>query len=261
MLLPPMEFDPVFLGGEGRSGTTLLRVMLDAHPSIACGPESHFLVDQHFRDFHKYFRDTLWRRGEGFGYEKSDLDDLFRDFARGWFETYMKKRGKRRWADKTPQTIHCLPYLWELFPTARFVHLIRDGRDVACSIIPQNWGPSTVEEAAERWVDCVWKGVIHRADTERYSEVRYEDLVRDPEAHVRRVLAWIGEEWDACVLDYHRDVADNPEKTESSAEQVARPLYTSSLGRWQRDLKPKQVKAFEKIAGETLEFLGYELAS
>lgn len=261
MLLPPMEFDPVFLGGEGRSGTTLLRVMLDAHPAIACGPESHFLTDPRFREFHEHFRNTWWRRGEGFGYAKEDLDDLFRDLARGWFETYMRKRGKRRWADKTPQTIHCLPYLWELFPTARFVHLIRDGRDVACSILPQTWGPSTIEEAAERWVDCIWKGVIHRADTARYTEVRYEDLVKDPEAEVRRVLAWIGEEWDPCVLEYHRDVADNPEKTESSAGQVAQPLYTSSLGRWRRDLTPKQVKAFERIAGETLEFLGYGLAS
>ncbi len=261
MLLAPMEFDPVFLGGEGRSGTTLLRVMLDAHPAIACGPESHFLVDPRFRAFHEHFRNTKWRRAEGFGYDKDDLDDLVRDFARGWFETYMKRRGKRRWADKTPQTIHCLPYLWELFPTARFVHLIRDGRDVACSIMPQNWGPNTITEAAERWVDCVWKGVIHRADTERYAEVRYEDLVTSPETEMRRILSWIGEEWDPAVLAHDRVDHDNPEHTESSAEQVARPLYTSSLGRWKRDLAPRDVKAFEKIAGETLEFLGFELAS
>ncbi len=257
MLLPPMEFDPVFLGGEGRSGTTLLRVMLDAHPSIACGPESQFLADPKFRAFHEHFRNTWWRRAAGFGYEQDDLDDLVRDFARGWFETYMRRRGKRRWADKTPQTIHHLPYLWRLFPTARFVHLIRDGRDVACSILPQNWGPNTVEEAAERWVDCVWKGVLHRADTERYCEVRYEDLVQSPETQVRRVLAWMGEDWDPAVLDYHSADKDNPELTESSAEQVQKPLYTSSIGRWQRDLSAHQVRAFEKIAGETLEFLGY----
>ena len=78
---------------------------------------------------------------------------------------------------------------------------------------------------------------------------------------VARVLAWVGEEWDPCVLEYHQDVADNPEKTESSAGQVAQPLYTSSLGRFRRELTPKQVRAFERIAGETLEFLGYGLAS
>ena len=80
MLLPPMDFDPVFLGGEGRSGTTLLRVMLDAHPSIACGPESQFLADPRFREFHKHFRDTWWRRGEGFGYAKEyDVERYWRE--------------------------------------------------------------------------------------------------------------------------------------------------------------------------------------
>ncbi len=259
MLLPEMEYPPIFLGGEGRSGTTLLRVMLDAHSGISCGPETHFLVDERFQKFHEHFRNTWWRRGEGYAYEKSDLDDLFRDFARGWFETYMRRRGKRRWADKTPQTIHILPYLWELFPAARFVHVIRDGRDVACSIIPQNWGPNNVKDAAHRWVDCIWKGVLHRADTERYVEVRYEQLAAEAESVLRPLMTWLGEEFEPAMLEYHRAQVDNPERTESSSEQVARPLYRSSIGRWRRDLSAKDLRQFLKIAGETLEFLGYEM--
>ncbi len=258
MLLSPMEFDPLFLGGEGRSGTTLLRVMIDAHPAISCGPETHFLVDERLRKYHDHFRGTWWRRGEGYGYTLDDMDDLVRDFARGWFETYMQRRGKRRWADKTPQTIHALEYMWRLFPTAKFVHVIRDGRDVACSIIPQKWGPNDVKSAARRWVDCIWKGVAHRANTERYHEVRYEELAPEPEPVLRELMTWIGEDFDPAMLDYHRADADNPTKTESSAEQVAQPLYTSSIGRWRRDLSAREVKQFTKIAGETLEFLGYE---
>ena len=109
-------------------------------------------------------------------------------------------------------------------------------------------------------MDCVWKGVIHRADTERYMELRYEELVAAPETSVRRILGWIGEEWDPAVLDYHEADHDNPEKTESSAGQIERPLYTTSLGRWKRDLSVGDLRKFEKIAGETLEFLGYEIS-
>jgi len=259
MLLPPMDFDPLFLGGECRSGTTLLRVMFDAHSAIACGPETHFLVDDKLRRYHHHFRGKWWKRAKGYGYTTEDMDDLVRDFVRGWFETYMLRRGKRRWADKTPQTIQVLPYVWELFPTAKFVHLIRDGRDVTCSILPQNWGPNTVKDAARRWVECIEKGVAHRGDTERYMEVRYEDLATEPEREVRRVLDFIGEEFEPQMLEYHRQDHDMPADTESSAAQVARPLYTTSIGRWKRDLGARDLKRLLKIAGPTLEFLGYEV--
>ena len=255
-----MERDPIFVGGEGRSGTTLLRVMLDAHPAIACGPESHFLVDPEFEKFHRHFRGTWWKRAEGYGYAAPDVDDLFRDFARNWFETYMRRQGKRRWADKTPQTIRILPYLWELFPTAKFVHMIRDGRDVCASIVPQRWGPGNVKDAARRWVECIGNGVRHRGDAARYLEIRYEDLVLHSERELRRLCAWIGEEFDPAMLAYHEKEHDLAPRTESSAPQVEKPLYTSAIGRWKRDLSPSDVRKFEKIAGETLVFLGYELS-
>jgi sulfotransferase family protein len=256
MLLPPMDFDPIFLGGEGRSGTTLLRVMLDAHSAISCGPETHFLVDEKLRRYHHHFRGTWWKRAAGYGYTTSDMDDMVRDFVRSWFETYMRRRGKRRWADKTPQTIHVLPYMWELFPTAKFVHLIRDGRDVACSIIPQKWGPNNVKDAAARWRLCVELGVKHRGDP-RYMEVRYEDLVHEPERELRRVLDFVGEPFEPQCLEYWKAGSDLAAATESSAEQVARPVYTSSIGRWKKDLTPREQRTFTKIAGETLAFLGY----
>ena len=255
-----MESAPIFVGGEGRSGTTLLRVMLDAHPSIACGPESHFLTDPEFERFHRHFRKTWHRRAEGYGYGPSEVDDLFRDFARNWFETYMRRHGKRRWADKTPQTIRVLPYLWELFPTAKFVHMIRDGRDVACSIIPLKWGPNNLKDAAKRWVSCIEAGVRHRGVAARYMEIRYEDLVLQPERELRRLCEWIGEPFDAAMLAHAEREHDLAPGTETSASQVGKPVYTSAIGRWKRDLSPSDVRKFEKIAGKTLAFLGYELA-
>jgi hypothetical protein len=252
-----MEHDPIFVGGEGRSGTTLLRVMLDAHPAIACGPESHFLQDPRFKEFHHHFRGKWWKRAEGFGYALSDMDDLVRDFVRGWFETYMRRRGKRRWADKTPSTIRDLPYLWELFPTAKFVHMIRDGRDVCCSMLEQKWGPDDVDDAAKRWVAAIEAGAVHRGDVNRYMEIRYEDLVQQPERELRRLCTWIGEDFDPAMLRHEQADHDLAPRTESSAHQVEKPLYTSALGRWRRDLAPKDLKRFLKIAGPTLRSLGY----
>lgn len=257
MLLPPMQYEPIFVGGEGRSGTTLLRVMLDAHPAIACGPETHFLVDPEFKKFHHNFRGKWWKRAEGFGYGLSDMDEMVRNFVRDWHETYMLRRGKRRWADKTPSTIRILPYLWELFPTAKFIHMIRDGRDVCCSILEQKWGPDEAGEAAERWVSCIQAGLPYRKDTSRYMEVRYEDLATQPERELRKICAWIGEEFHPSMLRFEEAEHDLAPKTESSAHQVDKPLYTSAIGRWRRDMPPKNLKKFMKIAGPTLEMLGY----
>lgn len=260
MILPPMDYRPIFVGGEGRSGTTLLRVMLDAHPAIACGPESHFMQDPEFRKFHEHFRGKWWKRAEGFGYTLDDMDEMVRNFVRDWHETYMRRRGKRRWADKTPSTIRDLPYLFSLFPTAKFVHMIRDGRDVCCSMLEQTWGPKDAEEAAKRWVACIRNGIAHRGDSDRYMEIRYEDLVQHPERELRRLCGWIGEPFDPAMLAYDRADHDLAPKTESSAHQVERPLYTSALARWRRDMPAKDLKSYMKVAGPTLAELGYPAA-
>lgn len=253
-----LTFDPIFIGGEGRSGTTLLRVMLDSHSAIACGPETHFLVDPAFQEFHRHFQEKWSRRAAGYGYGERDIDVLFGEFARTWFETYMRRRGKRRWADKTPQNIHVMAYLWRLFPTARFIHMIRDGRDVACSIMAQTWGPNSVTAAAKRWVDCIGKGRVHHGDKSRYLELRYENLVRNPERELRRVMTFVGEQWEPGMLEYWRGEHDLADLTESSASQVRRPLYLDSIGRWQAEMSTRQLRVFHRIAGGTLAELGYQ---
>ena len=257
MLLPPLASDPILIGGEPRSGTTLLRVILDSHSAIACGPESHFFVDPKFQEFHEYFRNRWTRRAADFDYTPNDLDDLFRDFVRGFFETYAKRRGKRRWADKTPQSIWSLSYVWTLFPTARFVHMIRDGRDVACSVLAQNFGPKDVEEAARRWVKSIECGVSRRGDP-RYAEVRYEDLVLHTEREVRRVLAFVGEPFEPAVLEHHKRAHDWAGNGPVETKRASKPVYADAIGRWRRDLTDADQKRFAKIAGPTLRTLGYE---
>src|SRR5262249_35446578 len=124
---------PIFIVGCGRSGTTLLRLMLDSHPAIAAGEETKFLTDlepivgEHWRLLHTYGFDRAWWL------------DRIRAFYGGFLEEYATRRGKRRWAEKTPGYTFHLAFLDELFPDAQYLHLIRDGRDVVASF-RERWG-------------------------------------------------------------------------------------------------------------------------
>src|SRR2546430_1135755 len=154
---------PLFVVGCGRSGSTLLRLMLDAHPQLAVPPESHFIpqlwrdhggarpVDPdvivralvatpHFRHW-KIPEDAVRRRVE-------ELErPSFADVVGAAFEANADVYGKTRWGDKTPIYVRSIPLLARLWPEARFAHLIRDGRDVALSYLSLHWGPSTVWSA------------------------------------------------------------------------------------------------------------------
>src|SRR4051794_27962840 len=131
-----------FVVGCSRSGTTLLRALLDAHPLLAVPPESHFAVAPRLRRLGRdpWFR--LW------GIEPPDLRGLdVADAVRAVFAAYAAAQGKPRYADKTPHYVSHLPLLAERFPEARFVHVVRDGRDVALSLLEVPWGPDDVEGA------------------------------------------------------------------------------------------------------------------
>ena len=128
-----------------------------------------------------------------------------------FFELVAARRGKRRWAEKTPLNVRHLAWIFRHFPNARFIHVLRDGRDVVCSLrshpvrrfvdgawasVPQN---RSVASCIRQWLTLTGEGMRWRADP-RYLEVRYEDLVQDPEATMRRVMAFVGEPFDEAWL-------------------------------------------------------------
>jgi hypothetical protein len=260
------ESSPIVIGGVARSGTTLLRVMLDSHRNICCGPESWLFTERRIeRDKLAYRFDIPEARLEDFygrARSRAEFIDLF-------FAEYCRKMGKPRWAEKTPQNITRLDTIFRAFPRARFIHLIRDGRDVACSLrafprhevvngqlVPLNtWKP--IGPCVERWVAEIEMARPYRADP-RYLEVRYEDLVRQPRSTLETVIAFGGEPWDENMLRHHeidtpsRDVSkfpQNPEATEA--------VNTEALGRWKTDLSDEDKAIVKQIAGGLLRELGY----
>lgn len=257
----------IVIGGSGRSGTTLLRVMLDSHRDICCGPESWLFIPNEIDTR------TLARN---FDIDHGKVEDMYQracsraEFIEHFFSEYCHVMGKRRWAEKTPRNIEQLGFIFRAFPRSRFVHIIRDGRDVACSLrthprfslrdgklIPTNtWKP--LEKCIDRWTTAIRSSRDYRSDP-RYLEIRYEDLVREPRSTLEKLLLPLGEPWDDRVLRYYetrsasRDVARFPQNPEATA-----PIKRDSIGRWKHDFSETDKAAFKQMAGELLIYLGYE---
>lgn len=258
---------PVVIGGCGRSGTTLMRVMLDSHARICCGPESNLFLEKYvsFKKLVERFDVPIPEI-----HRLAGLSRCRGEFIERFFDEYARSAGKPRWAEKTPRNIDRLDLIFRAFPNVRFIHMVRDGRDVACSLRTHprhkvvdgelvergTWNP--LDDCISRWTGAVAASRPHRSHP-GYLEVRYEDLVLDTRAALGRVLDFIGEPWDEEMVRYHeiktgsRDVArfpQNPEATHPVAEQ--------SIGRWRRDLFPEDQSLFKEMAGEELVELGYE---
>jgi Sulfotransferase family len=269
-----------FILGRGRSGTTLLRMMFDSHPEMAIPQESHFIVnlskerdryetpdgfrnDLFLRDLTDHWAFPRWRLPED-EVRSAVLSASIQDFPeaiRRVYELYAQDRGKRRYGDKTPSYVIHIPILASLFSEARFIHLIRDGRDVALSYLDMDFGPSSVAEAAIQWRRFVERGrsAGRRLGPERYREVRYEDLLEDPEGRLRDLCAFVELQPDPAMLRYYERagfVTESPRERHRHGN-LLRPL-TKGLRDWRRDMSRHDVALFEALAGDLLEDLGYE---
>ncbi|MGH8936866.1 MAG: sulfotransferase family protein [Acidimicrobiia bacterium] len=273
---------PIFVVGCGRSGTTMLRLMLDAHDDLAIPGESHFIrklyrmrrrflrpdgsVDAtslasavmqtpHFRRW-ELPENLVWRRVE-------TLDDpTFPSVLEAFFRAYAELHGKPRWGDKTPVYVRSIPVLAQLFPQARFVHIIRDGRDVALSYLSVPWGPRNIWEVARKWRREVSGGRAAGAalGDDRYLEVRYEDLVGRTRDVLHRVCDFADLPFEEHMLDFHTQAVSRLEAGPQGPRfhgSVTKPP-TPGLRDWRTEMTESQLLAFEAVAGRLLAELGYQ---
>lgn len=269
-----------FVVARGRSGTTLVRAILDAHPALAIPGESHFPIwfavrARRYGTRDRFDRDRFVADLEGhWAFRRWDLPslavreayeasrpDTLPDALRLAYATYARHHGKERYGDKTPSFVIHIDRLARLFPEASFVHVIRDGRDVALSYLDTDFGSRNVVEAAIAWDRYVRRGRASgaRLGPGRYHEVRYEHLVDDPERVVRRLCGFLGLTFEPTMLRYFERV-DALHRSLSHREHH-RNLYlppTSGLRDWRRQMDPRAVEVFEAIAGPLLDELGYE---
>jgi predicted secreted protein len=289
---PPRQPAP-FIVGVNRSGTTLLRLMLDSHPELTIPPETHFVPEMiRLARRRNTTRKRLARaatehpRWGDFGL---DADELLRrlqdvkpltpaDAIRAFYELYAEKEGKPRWGDKTPRYMRAMPRIERALPEARFIHLIRDGRDVALSQAERSLDGEAppITEVAGRWKRRIETARVHSADLDAYLEVRYEDLVGDPGAALAQICDFIELPYDAAMLGYHERAAlrlgemdrdlgtgeNGPIRT--GGERMAghakttEPPSTDRCGRWREEMSGEDESEFERVAGSLLSDLGYE---
>ncbi len=264
-----------FVVGSARSGTTLVRMMLNAHSDIAVPPESRFIVelwrdqdevevDGFLRQLEAHKRWSSWETSiEAVRAQLSDASRIsFSTAIEAAYRAYAQERDKTYWGDKTPRYVESIPLLARLFPSAKFVHQVRDGRNVALSYADVPFGPKNVGKAATLWARRVVTGIRdgRPLGPSRYMELRYENLVVDAERSMKALCTFLDIRYDPGMLDYTErargDVLDRAARYNPNV--TSKPM--SKVRSWEDDMPRIQVETFEAAAGDLLDSLEYPRA-
>ena len=247
---------PVLVFGAQRSGTTLLRLMLDAHPNIAIGPETGFL--------RRIGEAAQWPAVGRSGVPWSDgwsvdPETVEREFALAFervFAAHAAAQGARRWGEKTPLNASYGERLARLWPDAQVVTIVRHPVPVVRS--RARWGPShTPPRVLENWAKVARNHVRNRAvlGSERFHLVRFEDLVSSPRPVMEEVLAFLGEPWHPDVLRHH-DIAGEAEVTDGG-NRTDQPVDPDRATAWTADVTDEELAIVEQVCGTEIGWFGY----
>jgi len=270
---------PIFIAGPDRSGTTLMFALLASHPNLSMVRRTNM-----WRYFHGRYGDlgdpqNLERclddmvRYRRMRHLQPDVDRIRREFAQGeptyghlfslFHEHNAERTGKSRWGDKSLHTEQYADRILSEFPEARILHMVRDPRDRYASV-RKRWGRdvSRVGAATGRWLSSTRAGRRNqRRHPDRYLLVRYEDLAIDPETMMRRVCAFIDEEYTAEMLTMG-GVPERKDRAGNSSFGDVEPgsISTRAIGRFRQVLSPSELAFIQLVAGRELSTMGYERA-
>jgi hypothetical protein len=292
---PPCAAPPMpFIVGSPRSGTTLLRLMVDSHPEMAIPPETGFLMafdgmesasaiepSTLLRILTQFPADApVWPdfqiAADALGQRLERLRPLsISGGLRAFYQMYAERFGKVRWGDKTPAYIRSMKAIEAILPEARFIHLVRDGRDVAVSLRERWFSPGhDIEIQAVFWRDNVLAGCLQGHDCRHYLEVRFEDLVQNPEVVLRGICDFIELPYSSQMLRYDERAAErlrehgarhspsgveivSVEERQRQQQATCGPLMRDRIGVWRRALTADECQRFDAVAGDVLERFGY----
>ena len=283
-----------FIVGVPRSGTTLLRLMLDAHPELCIPPETHFLpgllklggetagtCEPFFRAVTEFETwDDFNLSADEFARVLKEIDPfVISEGVRAFYRLYAARFGKKRWGDKTPPYSLFLREVESILPEAHFIHLIRDGRDVALSVRKLWFAPGRdIETIARDWCSRIQTARAGGKECRSNLEIRYEDLVRNPIEQLKKICAFLGLDYHSNMETYYHFSQARLSEVKSryrsdgtllisKEERLFNQRFTnfppdrSRIFRWKREMEKRDLLEFERIAGKTLEELGYEITS
>jgi hypothetical protein len=186
----------------------------------------------------------------------------YADLIDAIFMVYAESKGKRRWGDKTPGYGYHLELLDRLFPNSRIVHLVRDGRDIAISLRGVSWGSTDLPKVAQKWM--LETLLCHKMGGllgERFLEIRYEELVDNPEAALRLICTHLGEPFSGEMLNYHKTAQrEMPAESLQWHQSSIKSPDPSKAFAWKSTMSKGDLAIFQEIAGPALELFGYEAA-
>lgn len=274
---------PIFVVGCPRSGTTMVQLMLHAHPRIAIPPETRFLLEgyRHRRTFgdlrqpenrRALARWIVARPRTRFVDLGLDPDEVTEEIVAGpptlgaaigtVFRAYSRRFDKPRWGDKRPAYVSNLAILLRLFPDAQIVHIVRDGRDCVASLQEMPWHRTGIYQAISAWAQAVDHGrwAARVMGPASYYEVRYERLVSDPEHELVGLCRYLGEEYDPAMTNPAAlaDVAVPKHKTWHA--RTHGEVTSERIGRWATGLRPWEIGLVEAVLGDRLRSHGYQLS-
>ena len=275
---------PVFVGGCPRSGTTLLRTMLNSHPGLAIPHETRILVGGYRRraqwgdladpeNRQLVARWVVERKESRYRQLTEDADALFDRMATApptlgsvlsaGFRLYAERHGKERWGDKRPSLVLNLDAVFAMFPDAQYVNVVRDPRAVVASIRKvgrrHGWGAHGIPGGTDTWERSAraadaWR---RRLPVDQFLEIQYEHLVTDTATVLARLVDFL--DLDPAGLDLmlrHHETADIRSRTLHA--NVSKPVTTERLRSWERALRPREVAFVESVVGDRMRRYGYE---
>ncbi|HET9858941.1 MAG TPA: sulfotransferase [Nocardioidaceae bacterium] len=247
---------PVFVVGSMRSGSTMLRLILDSHPNIAIGGETGFMgALLAAKDI------PNWQFGRGWyqrlGWTEKEMDERLREFYDGLFRRYALEQGKTRWGEKTPFHTAHMAQMARVFPGAVFVGIVRHPGAVAASL--RKKFHYTFPAALSYWT-ATNLDMVRAGSTlgQRFALCRYEDLVLEGEPVLREVLAHLDEPWSPSVLEHHRVQREKgaPRAVEGSTISHD-PIDARRAVQWTQAATVEDYRALEGTA-DLAAFFGYD---
>ena len=269
---------PIFIFGSARSGTSLLSRIIGSHPNIAVPFESQLYNTfypwlQYYGDLkveknrRRLVRDILSTEDLLDWTPRPDAEETlaaiekydFHGVVDALITEWAKKSGKQRWGEKTPWHIFYWKEIMEGFPDMKVIHIVRDGRDSSLSWRNARFGPKHIYHLAVRWRDYLLRvdELKSQLREDMFMEVRYEDLLDEPEAITRKICDFIGEEFSEDMLAFYQGKVSYP-TDKKNLSNLKQPLIRSNKNKWLKEMDDEEVRIFEAIAGDMLKNYNYE---
>ncbi len=263
-----MENSPIFIGGLMKSGTSLLRKLISNHPNIYGGLETHWFVDDILKNWQNSMSNRqIWLR-KFYDVSDSEFEVIKQKSVSGadFFNNFMtfctQRANKKRWVEKTPDNILNMALIFEIWPDAKFIHVVRDYRDVFSS-----WKVNRDETLSE-FIDKVLL-INSKAEkkfgrkTNNYCEIDYYDLICATQQSLKTILEFLNEDWIEGLENYqgdnwdHEKVLEVTGKKSRTTQALAKPIFKSSIGQWKKVLSKEETQTIEKELHEKMVIWGW----